>query len=130
MAFSASRNKYPPPSSPTSSNENRIDKLRKDLVHMWRSRLHSHLPHWHLFDLQSRAYHTAIFSLHRFILASRSPYFRTLLTWGAKSTIPAGSSSPGELLTVALPSPPFTPASLHFTLGNIYSGTLIWGQPR
>ncbi|KAG6379946.1 hypothetical protein JVT61DRAFT_10513 [Boletus reticuloceps] len=78
--------------------ENRIDKLRKDLVYMWRSRLYSDI---------------------RISLSA--------LTWG-KAAIAAESSAPGEPLTVTLPSPPFTPASLHFTLGYIYTGTLVFSH--
>ena len=65
---------------------------------------------------------TAIFSSHRFILVSRCPYSNTqLLQWTVKPT-------PGEPLTLNLPSPPFTPASLHFTLGFIYTSTLVFSH--
>jgi hypothetical protein len=58
---------------------------------------------------------TAIFSSHRFILVSRSPYFLNALSWSYKQ-------QPGdEPPTLNLPSPPFTPASLHFTLGFMYT---------
>ena len=113
------------------AEENRIDKLRKDLVYMWRSRLYSdiRISLTGTFSTSNPEHTTAIFSSHRFILVSRSPYFRTqLLTWAPKATIAAGSSAPGEPLTVTLPSPPFTPASLHFTLGYIYTGTLIFSH--
>ena len=33
---------------------------------------------------------------------------------------------PGELHTLNLPTPPFTSASLHFTLGFICTGTLVF----
>jgi hypothetical protein len=33
-----------------------------------------------------------------------------------------------EPITLSLPSPPFTPASLHFTLGFFYTGTLIFSN--
>jgi hypothetical protein len=66
---------------------------------------------------------TAIFSSHQFILVSRSPYFHTaLLSW------PSSSSSSEEPPILNLPSPPFTPASLHFTLGYIYTGALIFSH--
>ncbi|KAF9512903.1 hypothetical protein BS47DRAFT_1393787 [Hydnum rufescens UP504] len=100
----------------------RIDKLRKDLVFMWRSRLYSDVkialtgP----FSPDSEEA-TAVFSSHRFILASRSSYFRALFLSGFASVTPTSSSGP---ITITLPSPPFTPASLHFTLGFIYAGTL------
>ncbi|KAG9313653.1 hypothetical protein JVU11DRAFT_5985 [Chiua virens] len=113
------------------AEENRIDKLRKDLVYMWRSRLYSdiRISLTGTFSTSNPEHTTAIFSSHRFILVSRSPYFRTqLLTWGPKTAIAAGSSAPGEPFTVTLPSPPFTPASLHFTLGYIYTGTLVFSH--
>lgn len=106
------------------AEENRIDKLRKDLVFMWRSRLYSDIR-IALNGTFASANHdtaTAIFSSHRFILVSRSPYFHTqLLSW---PTTP----KPGEPITLTLPSPPFTPASLHFTLGYIYTGTLVFSH--
>ncbi|KAG6916252.1 hypothetical protein DXG01_007709 [Tephrocybe rancida] len=103
------------------AEELRIDKLRKDLVFMWRSRLYSdvRISLTGTFSSSNHESTTAIFSSHRFILVSRSPYFHTaLLTWPNKQE--------QQLLT--LPSPPFTPASLHFTLGFIYTGTLIFSH--
>lgn len=105
----------------------RIDKLRKDLVFMWRSRLYSDVrieltgPFAPNGDVA-----TAVFSSHRFILASRSHYFRSLFL--SSSFAPVASSSPSNPITISLPSPPFTPASLHFTLGYIYSGTLYFSN--
>lgn len=113
------------------AEENRIDKLRKDLVYMWRSRLYSdiRISLTGTFSTSNPEHTTAIFSSHRFILVSRSPYFRAqLLNWGPKATTAAGSSASAEPLTVTLPSPPFTPASLHFTLGYIYTGTLVFSH--
>ncbi len=105
-------------------DEARLDKLRKDFVFMWRSRLYSdvRISLTGSFSSTNHESSTAIFSSHRFILVSRSPYFNTqLLQWNTKST-------PGEPLTLNLPSPPFTPASLHFTLGFIYTGTLVFSH--
>ena len=100
----------------------RIDKLRKDLVFMWRSRLYSDVRLCLTGNFGSAGETTAIFSSHRFVLVSRSGYFHTaLLAWPQKS-------QPGEPPTLNLPSPPFTPASLHFTLGFIYTGTLIFSH--
>ncbi|KAF9456177.1 hypothetical protein BDZ94DRAFT_1327146 [Collybia nuda] len=107
------------------AEELRIDKLRKDLVFMWRSRLYSdvRIALTGNFSSSNHESTTAIFSSHRFILASRSPYFHTaLIGWPQKSAVA------GEPLTLTLPSPPFTPASLHFTLGFIYTGTLIFSH--
>ncbi|EGO03664.1 hypothetical protein SERLA73DRAFT_69514 [Serpula lacrymans var. lacrymans S7.3] len=104
--------------------ESRIDKLRKDLVFMWRSRLYSdvRIALTGSFSSTNHESATAIFSSHRFILVSRSPYFHAqLLSWGSPTKA-------GEPLTLNLPSPPFTPASLHFTLGFIYTGTLVFSH--
>ncbi|KAF5375735.1 hypothetical protein D9615_009407 [Tricholomella constricta] len=103
------------------AEELRIDKLRKDLVFMWRSRLYSdvRIALTGNFSSSNHESTTAIFSSHRFVLVSRSPYFHTaLIAWPNKH----------EQQTLTLPSPPFTPASLHFTLGFIYTGTLIFSH--
>ncbi|KAF9242262.1 hypothetical protein BU15DRAFT_86859 [Melanogaster broomeanus] len=113
------------------AEENRIDKLRKDLVYMWRSRLYSdiRISLTGTFSTSNPEHTTAMFSSHQFMLVSRSPYFRAqLLTWGPKAVAAATLSAVGEPLTVTLPSPPFTPASLHFTLGYIYTGTLVFSH--
>lgn len=110
--------------SDTDAEELRIDKLRKDLVFMWRSRLYSdvRIALTGNFSSSSHENTTAIFSSHRFILVSRSPYFHTaLIAWPTKP-------SQSEPQTLNLPSPPFTPASLHFTLGFLYTGTLIFSH--
>ena len=104
--------------------ENRVDKLRKDLVFMWRSRLYSdvRIALTGNFSSSNHEDSTAIFSSHRFILLSRSPYFLSQLSlWN-------GPAKWNEPRTINLPSPPFTPASLHFTLGFIYTGTLIFSH--
>lgn len=92
---------------------------------MWRSRLYSdiRISLTGVFSSTNHEPSTAIFSSHRFMLVSRSAYFRTQLVDWADS-----GKSNGEPLTVTLPSPPFTPASLHFTLGFIYTGTLAFSN--
>lgn len=101
-----------------------IDKLRKDLVYMWRLRLYSDvriaLTGNFGFSHQSS---TAIFSSRRFILVSRCSYFHTALIG-----CPHTKSTKNEPPTLTLPSPPFTPASLHFTLGFICTGTLVFSH--
>jgi hypothetical protein len=126
------------------AEESRVDKLRKDLVFMWRSRLYSdvRIALTGTFSSSNHETSTAVFSSHRFVLVSRSPYFHTqLLKWGVPvpiSTPPKSLASvttaerererEKEIMTLTLPSPPFTPASLHFTLGYIYTGTLIFSH--
>lgn len=111
--------------------KNRVDKLRKDLVFMWRSRLYSDVRiqlegnFSSSTSTQDDPTVTPVFSSHRFILVSRSPYFRNLLL-GKSFALP--TPPPGQPLILHLPSPPFTPASLHFTLGFIYTGTLAFSH--
>jgi hypothetical protein len=94
---------------------------------MWRSRLYSDVrialtmnePLPASSDDDAHERQLPVFSSHRFLLASRSPYFHTaLISWPSK-TAPT---------TLSLPSPPFTPASLHFTLGFLYTGTLVFSH--
>lgn len=107
------------------AEEARVDKLRKDFVFMWRSRLYSDVKIALTGNFSSSGNHdstTAIFSSHRFMLISRSPYFHNqLVKWGV-------TQKSDEPFTLNLPSPPFTPASLHFTLGFIYTGTLVFSH--
>ncbi|KAG2745833.1 hypothetical protein P692DRAFT_20955183 [Suillus brevipes Sb2] len=56
-----------------------------------------------------------------FLCPAPLTFMRKLLSW-------AKPAKPGEPITVTLPSPPFTPASLHFTLGYIYTGTLVFSH--
>lgn len=112
------------------ADDSRLDKLRKDLVYMWRSRLYSdvRIALTGNFSSTNHESATAIFSSHRFMLVTRSPYFYTsLLQWG-KTASAAKAASGDEPFTITLPSPPFTPASLHFTLGYIYTGTLVFSH--
>ena len=123
-----------PESREGDEDETRLDKLRKDLVFMWRSRLYSdiRISLTGSFSSVNHESATAIFSSHRFMLVTRSPYFHTSLkSWGKTAAAIAKSASGSgeeEPLTVTLPSPPFTPASLHFTLGYIYTGTLVFSH--
>ncbi|THU87119.1 hypothetical protein K435DRAFT_355446 [Dendrothele bispora CBS 962.96] len=80
---------------------------------------------------------TAVFSTHKFILVSRFQFFRNVLYQSPSSSKALTTTSPSKsnqlqtyfidpatsLPTINLPSPPFTPASLHFTFGYLYTGT-------
>lgn len=117
--------------------EERLDKLRQDLVFMWRSKLYSDveiiigenslrtIPDVSasavslVLDEESEEEENAKFSAHKMILASRSPYF------AAQLLSPYADS---KASTIRLPSPPFTPAAMHFTLGFLYSGTLFFSN--
>lgn len=107
----------------------RRDKLGQDLTYMWRSKLYAdvriHLDSPSLDgasgseesdDSTDSLSSTAIFTSHRFILASRCPYFASVLL-NPSSFRPSSAD-------IHLPTPPFTPAALHFCLGYIYAGHL------
>ncbi|EJU02179.1 hypothetical protein DACRYDRAFT_26113, partial [Dacryopinax primogenitus] len=145
--------------SAAASDEVRLEKLRHDLVFMWRSKLYSDIrisltgpfsfgddgtptmPDEHSSADKNPVDETeqmALFSTHRFILISRSQYFRHLLL-NPSFAPPAilmietpetstSSSVVDNTPAISLPSPPFTPASLHFTLGYIYAGTLSFSN--
>ncbi|KAJ4490325.1 hypothetical protein J3R30DRAFT_3278147 [Lentinula aciculospora] len=123
------------------AQEIRLDKLRKDLVFMWRSRLYSDVKislavnstdNFSTSSSGNKEHEntTAVFSTHRFILVSRSGYFRSLLLPNPMKSLTLASSlsSSPSPQTLTLPSPPFTPASLHFTLGYLYTGTLAFSH--
>ncbi|KAJ3857097.1 hypothetical protein EV368DRAFT_30962 [Lentinula lateritia] len=123
------------------AQEIRLDKLRKDLVYMWRSRLYSDVKislmvnptdNFSISSSGNKEHEntTAVFSTHRFILVSRSAYFRSLLLPNPLKSLTLASSlsSTPSPQTLTLPSPPFTPASLHFTLGYLYTGSLAFSH--
>lgn len=116
----------------------RRDKLGQDLTYMWRSKLYAdvriHLdPSDDIGDIDRQfgerkdggsdsdsstdsLSSTGMIASHRFILASRSPYFASVLL------------NPSEFkpstADIHLSTPQFTPAALHFCLGYMYAGHL------
>ena len=115
------------------AEESRIDKLRKDLVFMWRSRLYSDVRIGIEGSSSTHEGLAAVFSTHRFILVSRSDYFHNaLIAWNSQKPEIRDEDQDDNYVaeppTLMLPSPPFTPPSLHFVLGFIYTGTLIFSN--
>ncbi|KAH7320435.1 hypothetical protein B0J17DRAFT_685204 [Rhizoctonia solani] len=112
----------------------RRDKLRRDLFYMWKFRLYSDVRIEITGNLSSINNEIAIpvISSHRFILSSRVPHFRASLfsplTPVSPLTLVGQGISPTNPLLLDLPTPPFTPAALHFTLGFIYTGTLTFSD--
>jgi hypothetical protein len=91
---------------------------------MWRSRLYSDIRIALTGNFSSTNHEsaTAIFSSHRFILVSRSPYFYSqLITYPSKPSLrwPIDSHSPLSAI-----HPRLTP----LYLGYIYTGTLVFSQ--
>ncbi|BEI95000.1 uncharacterized protein CcaverHIS019_0705810 [Cutaneotrichosporon cavernicola] len=105
----------------------RRDKLGQDLTYMWTSklycdvRIHLASPEGDGYDSDSSGASddslaaTVIFTAHRFMLISRSPYFATLFL---------NEDFRPSTADVHLSTPPFTPAALHFCLGWMYAGHL------
>lgn len=94
--------------------------LQGDLLFAWRARLNSDVRI--VVPQPEEDPPVYVFWSHRFLLASRSPYFKGVL---AKCAI-AEKEGPAsdEVLTLALPIPTFTPPGFFFILGFIYTGTL------
>ncbi|CAK9782341.1 unnamed protein product [Cutaneotrichosporon oleaginosum] len=105
----------------------RRDKLGQDLTYMWTSklycdvRIHLAAPDGEGYDSDSSGASddslaaTVIFTAHRFMLVSRSRYFASLFL---------NEDFRPSTADVHLPTPPFTPAALHFCLGWMYAGHL------
>ncbi|WVQ68951.1 uncharacterized protein L199_007160 [Kwoniella botswanensis] len=126
-----------PSSTSQGDLKERRDKLGQDLTYMWRSKLYAdvriHLDH--LISSPSSGENTddsdgssvdslsstAVFTSHKFILSSRSPYFASALLNHSSFRPTTNGTGTSD---IHLPTPPFTPASLHFCLGYIYAGHL------
>ena len=113
-------------SSFVSDDKEALDRLSQDLLFAWRSKLFADvpiqitdllgdIPDEDMSDTATLAEQEHLVSAHRAILSVRCPYF---------SSIFLSPYSDSEAAMYSLPSPPFTPASLHFTFAYIYSGSL------
>ncbi|GAA5845097.1 hypothetical protein JCM11251_000008 [Rhodosporidiobolus azoricus] len=96
-------------------SEDAVVKLRQDLLYCWRSKLYADVT------LILEGSDSTPFAAHRAILASRSPYFRSLLL---------GNFGDSQQTAYTLPAPPFTAASTTFVLGYIYAGTLDFSSRK
>ncbi|KAJ9104419.1 hypothetical protein QFC21_001914 [Naganishia friedmannii] len=91
-------------------------------------------PEYDMDDVAIEGDEETVFSAHRFILCSRSPYFhQVLLNSGAFQSHPAAiirndSVDPDDMPAITLSSPPFTPMATYFTLGYLYSGSLSFSN--
>lgn len=106
----------------------RLNSLQKDLLFAWTTRLSSDIQLQVALTPKERGgFETKngmyVFWSHRFILASRSPYFLAELGRLAEAEKKHDALSK-NVQALTLPSPPFTSISLFFTLGYIYTGTL------
>ncbi|KAJ9103386.1 hypothetical protein QFC19_004485 [Naganishia cerealis] len=112
-----------------------IDQLRlaQMVDHSRSSTRNEHQEH-DIDDVSVDGNEETVFSAHRFILCSRSPYLhQVLLNSGAFQSHPAAiNPSSGTDLSdipeITLPSPPFTPQATYFTLGYLYSGSLSFSN--
>jgi hypothetical protein len=99
------------------AEENRVDKLRKDLVFMWRSRLYSdvRIALSGTFSSTNHEPATAILSSHRFILVPRSPYFHAQTLELGQASKAWGTDYSHTPLTSFYPrfSPLYTGVHLH-----------------
>lgn len=102
-------------------------RLSQDLLFMWRSKLYAdvliHLVPANATGATDQTHdpqesQVEVFASHRAILAT-VPYFESMLL---------GSYSDRDNRILTLPSPPLTPASLHFVLGYLYCGSLDFSQ--
>ena len=117
--------------SESEADEAHTAKLRKGVVYMWRSRLYSDIIieiHGDVLTISNSTTTeeetSPAFYSHRFILATRAPYFYDqLITYGLKNLPP-----PGEPAKLRLPSLPFTAPALHFTSGILKQN--IWPRHR
>ncbi|KAH9482091.1 hypothetical protein JR316_0004186 [Psilocybe cubensis] len=102
-------------------------KIRNDLYFLLQWRLFSDMqivvPASHSRDVDDEGRVVCVFPCHKSILAARSPYFRDILLSRLEKRESA-HQRPQKLFIVPLPSPPFNPVTVDFTLRFIYTGLL------
>ncbi|KDR70406.1 hypothetical protein GALMADRAFT_159896 [Galerina marginata CBS 339.88] len=110
----------------TSSEEQHLDNFQKDLLSMWKTQLYSdvRIAISGLSDDPGQE-----FLSHRFLLSSRSPYFRRVLRPDSNEQKITSQAEPVSIAFIDLPCTHFTtPAALQFILGYLYTGTLRFAE--
>ncbi|KDR81313.1 hypothetical protein GALMADRAFT_241816 [Galerina marginata CBS 339.88] len=111
----------------TSSDERHLDSLRMDLLSMWKTQLCSDIR---ITISELSGVKDGLgqdFLSHRFLLSSRSPYFRRVLRDSSQRKI-ASQAEPVSIALVDLPCTHFTLAALPFILVYLYTGALKFGK--
>lgn len=101
-------------------------KIRKDLYFLLQRRLFSDMqivvPTSQNPGVDDEECIVSVFPCHKSILVARSPYFRDILL--GPDTPKITHERPQNLFIVPLPSPPFNPVAVDFTLRFLYTGVL------
>ncbi|KDR68074.1 hypothetical protein GALMADRAFT_1051061 [Galerina marginata CBS 339.88] len=108
---------------PGTSSQTLLDELLEDFVTISRTQRFSDVEIHVMSPSDLEVNYPAaptIFYSHRFILSSRSTYFRNIIASSSRKD----TANPYKPLIIQLPYPLFTPASINVLLRYIYTGTL------